>query len=68
MLFIASQEYAPWSISEAIGHVSSPKARLSPTSSLVIEHLSGTCPQFRRQTTWGVGMPIAVQLMMKVKL
>ena len=31
-------------------------------------HLSGTWPQFSLHTTWGVGIPMAVQLITNVKL
>ena len=44
-----------------------PKALLPSRGVLVMVHLSGTWPQFRRQTISGVGTPMAVQLMMKVK-
>ena len=56
---MASQLYAPWSVTCALGHVKRP----NPTSEDMV-HLEGTWPQFKRQTTSGVGTPTAVQLIM----
>ena len=58
----------PESERTALGQVSSPKALLPSWTVLVMRHLSGTWPQLSRHTTSGVGTPIAVQLMMKVKV
>ena len=65
---MASQEYAPWSSWLASGQLSSPNDLFSSSRLLVWLHFSGTWPQLSLQTTCGVGTPMAVQLIMKVKL